>query len=70
MLGAFANDVLSLFVIDDHMRRAQLDRIIIGIVDGDIARMMETVTQRHRARGHAMHLAVDHIVAKQGHDTR
>ena len=62
--SAFADQILPLAVIDDHVRRAQLDRVVVGIADGDVARMVEAVAERDRAAGDAVHLAFDDIVAE------
>ena len=70
-LGSARTDqVLPFLVIDDHMRGAQFHRIIFSIADGDVAGMVEAVAERDRARGDAMYLAVDHIVAQQRNDSR
>ena len=52
-------------MVDDDMRRAQFHRVITGIADRDVARMVEAVAQRDRAAGDAMHFAIDHVVAQQ-----
>ena len=52
------------------MRRAQFHRVITGIADGDIARMVKAMAQRNRAAGDAMHFAIDHVVAQQRDNAR
>ena len=68
--GARADQVLPFLVVDDDMRRAQLHRVIVGIADGDVARVVEAVAQRDRTAGDAVHFAVDHFVAQQRDDAR
>ena len=68
--GARADQVLPFLMVDDDMPRAQLHRIVVGIADGDVARVVEAVAQRDRTAGDAVHFALDHFVAQQRDDAR
>ena len=57
-------------MIDDHMRCAQLVRIVIGAIDGDRAAMHEAMAQRFAARNDPAHIERHDLAAQQRHDPR
>ena len=65
---AVPDDRGAFLVIDDHMGGAQFDRVVVGPADGDVARMVEAVTERHGAARDAVQLAFDDLAVEQGHD--
>ena len=66
---ALGDDAAAFGRVDDDMAGAQLGGIIIGIADGDAARMVEPVADRVGARDNAVDLERDDIVAEQRDDT-
>ena len=67
---AAADQVLPFLMIDDDMGRAQLDRVIVGATDRDVAAVVEPVAERDRAAGDAVDLAFDQLVPEQRDDAR
>src|SRR5690606_41668431 len=70
LAGAFADQVLALLVVDDHVTGAQLFPVVGRAADGDRARAVETVAERGVTAGDAVDLELDQLLAEDRDDAR
>src|SRR5690606_5035378 len=67
---AVADQRLALGMVDDHVAGAQLLPVVARTADGDRARVVEAVAERHVAAGDLADRAFDQLFAEDGDDAR
>ena len=68
--GLFADQVLTLLVIDDHVGGAQLGGIVIGPGNLDLTVGMKTMPHGRAARVNSVDFERHHFAVQQGDDGR